>query len=231
MRNRQSFLPPSSIAPHSMVHGSSNLHQAFMPQRSTKNFDFSHGQSRFGVPAQSPFNVGSFPSTPFNVHGLPPPIFAPHSIAHGSFNLHHMPQRSTRNFDFSHGQSRIGAPIQTPFNFGASPSTPSNMHGLQPGYGGAQPAYKQITVGQGIDMNEYNRIVDCCKNAFMQLRGAPQTAKMAAEGIKQMLGGDWLVFISVVGYENFDFSMTKVKGGDFMAFSLDNKKFQVCRIK
>ena len=80
-------------------------------------------------------------------------------------------------------------------------------------------------------MNEFNRIVDCCKNAYMQLRGAPQTAKMAGEGIKQMLGGDWLVFISNVGYENFDFSMTRVKGGDFMAFSLDNKKFQVCRIK
>ena len=118
-----------------------------------------------------------------------------------------------------YGQPGYGQP-------GAQPG-----YGPQAGYGGAQPVYKQITVGQGIDMNEFNRIVDCCKNAFMQLRGAPQTAKMAAEGIKQMLGGDWLVFISNVGYENFDFSMTKVKGGDFMAFSLDNKKFQVCRIK
>jgi hypothetical protein len=62
----------------------------------------------------------------------PPPIFAPNSMVHGSFNLHHMPQRSTRNFDFSHGQSKIGAPIQTPFNFGAPPSTPFNVHGLPP---------------------------------------------------------------------------------------------------
>jgi hypothetical protein len=73
--------------------------------------------------------------------------------------------------------------------------------------------------------------VDCCKGAYVQMRGAPQTAQRAAEGIKQMLGGDWLVFISNLGYENFDFSLTRVKGGDFMAFSLDNKKFQVCRIK
>ena len=124
-----------------------------------------------------------------------------------------------------YGQPGYGQPGYGQPGYGAQPG-----YG-QPGYGGAQPVYKQITVGQGIDMNEYNRIVDCCKNAFMQLRGAPQTAKMAAEGIKQMLGGDWLVFISVVGYENFDFSLTKVKGGDFMAFSLDNKKFQVCRIK
>ena len=105
-------------------------------------------------------------------------------------------------------------------------------YGPQPGYGvGPQPVYKQITVGQGIDMNEFNRIVDCCKNCYMQMRGAPNTARSAGEAIKQMLGGDWLVFISNLGYENFDFSLTKVKGGDFMAFSLDNKKFQVCRIK
>jgi hypothetical protein len=90
--------------------------------------------------------------------------------------------------------------------------------------------YKQISVGQGIDSNEYSRIVDCCKGAYIQMRGAPQTAQHAAEGIRQMLGGDWLVFISNVGYENFDFSLTRVKGGDFMAFSLDNKKFQICRL-
>ncbi len=107
----------------------------------------------------------------------------------------------------------------------------------QPGYGqpgqgyGAQPAYKQITIGQGIDQNEYNRIVECCTGVFTRMRGQPHLAREAAEGIKQMLGGDWLVFISNLGYEKFDFSMTRVKGGDFMAFSLDNKKFQVCRIK
>ena len=102
----------------------------------------------------------------------------------------------------------------------------------QPPYGqpGQQPVYKQISVGQGIDSNEYSRIVDCCKGAYIQMRGAPQTAQHAAEGIRQMLGGDWLVFISNVGYENFDFSLTRVKGGDFMAFSLDNKKFQICRL-
>ena len=118
-----------------------------------------------------------------------------------------------------YGQPPYGQPGQQPY-------------GQQPPYQpGQEPVYKQITVGQGIDMNEFNRIVDCCRGAYIQMRGAAQTAQHAAEGIKQMLGGDWLVFISNVGYENFDFSMTRVKGGDFMAFSLDNKKFQVCRIK
>ena len=117
-----------------------------------------------------------------------------------------------------YGQPGYGQP-------GAQPG-----YGPQAGYGGAQPVYKQITVGQGIDMNEFNRIVDCCKQNYIRTRGAPQTAQYCAEGIKQMLGGDWLVFISNLGYENFDFSLTRVKGGDFMAFSLDNKKFQVCRV-
>mgnify|MGYP007070048579 FL=1 len=122
---------------------------------------------------------------------------------------------------------------QPPYGQQQPPYGQQQGYGPQTGYGpqGAEPVYKQIAVGQGIDMNEFNRIVDCCKHNYMQTKGAPQTAQRAGEGIKQMLGGDWLVFISNLGYENFDFSLTRVKGGDYMAFSLDNKKFQVCRIK
>ena len=122
---------------------------------------------------------------------------------------------------------------QPPYGQQQPPYGQQQGYGPQPGYGpqGGEPVYKQIAVGQGIDMNEFNRIVDCCKHNYMQTKGAPQTAQRAGEGIKQMLGGDWLVFISNLGYENFDFSLTRVKGGDYMAFSLDNKKFQVCRIK
>ena len=127
-----------------------------------------------------------------------------------------------------YGQPPYGQPGYNQPQYGQNPP----QYGQQ-GYGqqGPEPVYKQIAVGQGIDMNEYNRIVDCCKYHYAQSRGAPQTAQHCGEGIKQMLGGDWLVFISNLGYENFDFSLTRVKGGDFMAFSFDNKKFQVCRIK
>ena len=52
-----------------------------------------------------------------------------------------------------------------------------------------------------------------------------------AESIRRAIGGDWFVFISDLGIEDFDFSLTRVKGGDFIAFSLDRKKFQVCRIR
>ena len=131
-----------------------------------------------------------------------------------------------------YGQQPYGQPGQQPYGQPGQQPYGQQPYGQQ-GYGqqGPQPVYKQITIGQGIDNNEYNRIVDCCKHSYMQTKGAPKTAQMAAEGIKQMLGGDWLVFISNLGYENFDFSLTRVRGGDFMAFSLDQKKFQVCRLK
>ena len=128
-----------------------------------------------------------------------------------------------------YGQPGYGQPNQP--GYGPQPGYGQPGYGQQGFASGPQPVYKQLNVGHGIDMNEFNRIVDCCKNCYMQTRGGQNTAQMAGEAIKQMLGGDWLVFISNVGYENFDFSITRVKGGDFMAFSLDNKKFQVCRIK
>ena len=134
------------------------------------------------------------------------------------------PQGGQPGYGPQGGQPGYGQP-------GYGPQGGQPGYGAQPGFGGPQPVYKQITVGQGIDMNEFNRIVECCKQAYIQNRGASQTARIAGEDIKRQLGGDWLVFISNVGYENFDFSLTRVKGGDFMAFSLDSKKFQVCRIK
>ena len=102
-------------------------------------------------------------------------------------------------------------------------------YGPQPGFGGLQPVYKQISVGQGIDTNEYNQIVECCKQAYMS-RATP-LSEQCTNAIKQRLGGDWFVFQCEMGNTDFDFYLTKVKGGDYMTFSLDNKKIEVCRLK
>ena len=94
---------------------------------------------------------------------------------------------------------------------------------------GREPVYRQITVGRGIDMQEYDSIVGCIRQSY--LKGVQPMANEAAENIRRTIGGDWFVFISDVGIEDYDFSLTRVRGGDFIAFSLDNKKFQVCRIR
>ena len=98
-----------------------------------------------------------------------------------------------------------------------------------PGAFGPQPVFKQISCGQGIDQNEFNSIVECCKQAYMG-RMTP-LSEHCANLIKQRLGGDWFVFQTDIAGTDFDFHLTKVKGGDFLSFSLDNKKFEVCRIK
>ena len=112
---------------------------------------------------------------------------------------------------------------------GGQPGYGQPGYGQQPGYGGAQPVYKQISVGQGIDMNEFNSIVECCKQAYMS-RATP-LSEQCTNAIKQRLGGDWFVFQCEMGASDFDFHLTKVRGGDYMTFSLDNKKFEVCRLK
>ena len=94
---------------------------------------------------------------------------------------------------------------------------------------GPQPVYKQISCGQGIDQNEFNIIVECCKQAYMS-RMTP-LSEHCTNLIKQRLGGDWFVFQCDMGNSDFDFHLTKVKGGDYLTFSLDNKKFEVCRLK
>ena len=108
---------------------------------------------------------------------------------------------------------------------------PQGAYPPSPGMGGygREPAYQQITIGRGIDMNEYNNIVGAIKQTYMS--GVQPMATACAESIRRAIGGDWFVFISDLGIEDFDFSLTRVKGGDFIAFSLDRKKFQVCRIR
>ena len=121
-----------------------------------------------------------------------------------------------------YGQPPYGQPQQPGYG------QPPYGQPQQPGYG-QQPVYKQISVGKGIDMNEFNSIVECCKQAYMS-RATP-LSEHCTNAIKQRLGGDWFVFQCELNNTDFDFYLTKVKGGDYMTFSLDNRKFEVCRLK
>ena len=127
-----------------------------------------------------------------------------------------------------YGQPGYGQPGQPGYG---QPQPGYGQPGYPPqgGYGGAQPAYRQISCGQGIDMNEFNSIVECCKQCYMA-RATP-LSEHCTQGIKQRLGGDWFVFQCEEGKSDFDFHLTKVKGGDYMTFAFDNIKFEVCRLK
>lgn len=91
-----------------------------------------------------------------------------------------------------------------------------------------QPVYKQISVGPGIDMNEYNKIVGAATNCYMMKR-LPLSSSVTST-IKAMLGGEWVCVVTPVT-KNYDFCCSMVKGADYMTFSLDNTLFQVCRLR
>ena len=99
---------------------------------------------------------------------------------------------------------------------------------MQPGMMGPQPIYKQIAVGHGIDMNEFNRIVTCATQVYT-MRQTPLST-YTANAIKAMLGGEWLCVCYPAG-KTYDFCLSTVKGGDFMSFSLDNTLYQICRLR
>ena len=94
---------------------------------------------------------------------------------------------------------------------------------------GSGPVYREIARGVGIDPRELEAI----KRVSMQVyqSGVSPMAKAVSEGIKQNLGGEWFAFVNPAGDETYEFSLTRVKGTDFVSFILDNTKFQVCRIK
>ena len=93
-----------------------------------------------------------------------------------------------------------------------------------------QPTYQEVARGVGIDPRE----LDTIKRVSMQVfqSGVHPMAKDITEGIKQQLGGEWFAFVNPAGDETYEFSLTRVKGTDFVSFVLNGTtKFQVCRIK
>ena len=93
-----------------------------------------------------------------------------------------------------------------------------------------QPTYQEVARGVGIDPRE----LDTIKRVSMQVfqSGVHPMAKDITEEIKQQLGGEWFAFVNPAGDETYEFSLTRVKGTDFVSFVLNGTtKFQVCRIK
>ena len=90
------------------------------------------------------------------------------------------------------------------------------------------PDFKLISRGQGIDNNEFNAIISSASNAFNARMNPLSNAVVRL--IKQMIGGEWFVFVCPVGVVNYDFCLSVVTGGDFLSFYINKLHFQVCRL-
>ncbi|MCQ2820836.1 MAG: hypothetical protein MJ252_26555 [archaeon] len=92
------------------------------------------------------------------------------------------------------------------------------------------PGYRQLTVGPGIDMREYTRIVNAAVAVHTQYGGGnPGTAQAVVAAIRAQIGGEWGCLITDLNLPAYDFSVSRRKGGDTMIFALDNKKYDIFR--
>ena len=141
------------------------------------------------------------------------------------------------------GQSPYGPPGQPPYNQQGQPSygppgqLPYGPPG-QPSYGpGPQqdpnqtdiPSFKLISRGKGIDQKEYFEITHAANDA-LRLKEDPLSNGIIKR-IKNSLGGEWMAFASVEGLKGYDFSLSIVTGNDFLSFTIENFRFQVCRLR
>ena len=133
--------------------------------------------------------------------------------------------------------SQYGPPYgQPPYNQQTSGMPQQPPYG-QPPYNPAQadpnqtdiPSFRLISRGKGIDEKEYYDITHAASDA-LRAKEDPLSNGIIKR-IKNSLGGEWMVFASVEGLKGYDFSLSIVTGNDFLSFTIENFRFQVCRLR
>ena len=117
--------------------------------------------------------------------------------------------------------NKTGSKIYSKKNINAN----TNIHNINNG----QHICKINNVGKNINRNQFKVIIDSCVKACLQFKGKILTATKAAKDIQKFLGDNWLVFISNINSQNYDFCLSSGKKDDYVSFSLDDKLFQILK--
>ena len=108
-------------------------------------------------------------------------------------------------------------------------STTTSSLGASAGAVGIEhPGFKLLRRGNGITLNEQNKIVSTAISIIQ--KGLLPVSNNTARAVKKELGGDWLV-IYYPKDKAIDFNMTCVQGNDYLYFTLDDNAYQVCRLR
>ena len=133
-----------------------------------------------------------------------------------------------------YGQQQPGPYGQQPGPYNQQPPA-QNMEPLNPKRHKpnfcVQPNFIELARGNGIDKNEYDKIVNAAKKAYDESRNDTQTVSFkTGREIKNTLNGQWFVFVSEKG-KKFDFSLSSVASSDYLTFTIGSTLFQVCRLR
>ena len=130
-----------------------------------------------------------------------------------------------------YGQQLYGQQSQPPY--GQPPYGPPQP---QPSYAAPPnpnqtdiPNFKLMSRGNGIDEREYYCITHAAADALNKKEDPLSNGII--KRIKRDLGGEWMVFASIENLKGYDFSLSIVTGNDFLSFTIQNFRFQVCRLR
>ena len=90
--------------------------------------------------------------------------------------------------------------------------------------------YSEVERGVGINAHEYEVIKNVSSQVY--LKGVDM-AKNFAEGVKQIIGGEWFASINSDKEKknsNDEFYVTNAKDINFVSFNIEDTKFQICRL-
>ena len=124
---------------------------------------------------------------------------------------------------------------QGQYNQQRPPYAQQPPYGQQPPFGGQPnnqtdiPNFKLIGRGNGIDEREYYVITHAAADALNKKEDPLSNGII--KRIKRDIGGEWMVFASIENLKGYDFSLSIVTGNDFLSFTIQNFRFQVCRLR
>ena len=176
----------------------------------------------YGPPPQQ---SNQYSQPPPGQYGQPPQYPPPpaNQYSQGQYNQQRPPYAQ---------QPPYGQPQQPPY---PQPQKPPYPQPQQPPYGGQPnnqtdiPNFRLIGRGNGIDEREYYVITHAAADALNKKEDPLSNGII--KRIKRDIGGEWMVFASIESLKGYDFSLSIVTGNDFLSFTIQNFRFQVCRLR
>ena len=194
-------------------------------------------------PPYQPNQYSGYQQPPPNPYGPPPPqpnqYSQPPPNQYGQ-NPQYPPPPANQYSQGQYNQQRppyaqqppYGQPQQPPY---PQPQQPPYPQPQQPPYGGQPnnqtdiPNFRLIGRGNGIDEREYYVITHAAADALNKKEDPLSNGII--KRIKRDIGGEWMVFASIESLKGYDFSLSIVTGNDFLSFTIQNFRFQVCRLR
>ena len=173
----------------------------------------------YGPPPQQ---SNQYSQPPPGQYGQPPQYPPPpaNQYSQGQYNQQRPPYAQ---------QPPYGQQQQPPYGQQQQPPYAQPPYGGQPNNQTDIPNFRLIGRGNGIDEREYYVITHAAADALNKKEDPLSNGII--KRIKRDIGGEWMVFASIESLKGYDFSLSIVTGNDFLSFTIQNFRFQVCRLR